>query len=341
MVHSIIFVGLLDEKATSGETMKNQLFIQRFKEVFDKVYVYNAENTRHRPWRLFKLLFLCWAHPRAKVFISASWGVARPLLYLMKIIRRKDVHYWVVGGIFHEKIKKGELSTKFYQSLHSIIVQNEYMRNSLVEQGFTNVHFIPNSKRIDYLPDISRRDNHLIKFVFLSRIHPTKGCKEIVDSVISLNKQGYEQRFCVDFYGKIDNNYPGFMSMIESVPNVKYKGFLDLTDREGYSTLSNYDVMLFPTYWPGEGFPGVIIDAYIAGLPVLASDWNLNKFYVTKETGILIPHHDQHCLEIEMLSIINGEYDLRLMSRNSQNESLKYDNRKVITQQTLSEIGAY
>ena len=30
--------------------------------------------------------------------------------------------------------------------------------------------------------------------------------------------------------------------------------------------------MLFPTYWHGEGFPGIVIDAFVAGLLVVATD---------------------------------------------------------------------
>lgn len=341
MKHSIIFVGLLDDVASTGETMKNQLFIQRFKEIFDKVHVFNAENTKHHPWKLMKLWYLCWRYPHAVVHLSASWGVAKPLLRFIKIIGRNKICYWVVGGVFHEKIKKGELPEDFYKSIYAIIVQNEYMKESLDEQGFTNVHYISNSKRIDYLPTITNKGNNCIKFVFLSRIHPTKGCKEIVESVKNLNKKGCEKKFSVDFYGKIDDGYSDFMSIIENVPNVSYKGFLDLTNKNGYLKLSEYDFMLFPTYWPGEGFPGIIIDAYISGLPVLASDWNLNKFYVLPTTGIIIPHHDQQRLEEEMGQIISGKYDINAMARNSQNEAMKYDNRNVITKQRLIEVGVY
>ena len=341
MGHTIIFVGLLDKVATNGETMKNQLFVQRFQEIFDRVYIFNAENVKHRPWRLLRLLCLCWAHPKSKVYLSASYSIAKPLLLFLKIASRNDIYYWVVGGIFHERVKKGELSLRFCRSLHSIIVQNEFMRDSLIEQGLNNVHYISNSKRIDFLPDISSRNNRLVKFVFLSRIHPSKGCKEIIQSAINLNNSGCRDRFIVDFYGKIDPCYPDFSSMIDDVPNVSYKGFLDLTRKEGYLKLSEYDVMLFPTYWVGEGFPGVIIDAYIAGLPVVASDWNLNCFYVTNETGIIIPHHNQEILENEMRNIIEGKYDLQSMSQSSQHEAMKYDNRNVITKQTLCQIGAF
>ena len=222
-----------------------------------------------------------------------------------------------------------------------VIVQSPRMLDSLRQQGFSNAFFVSNSKRINYLPDISKRHNSNKRFVFLSRIHPTKGCGEIIESVKQLNELGYQDRFSVDFFGAIDVVYPEFLELIKGISNIKYNGFLDLTRDEGYDILSRYDLMLFPTYWDGEGFPGVIIDSYIAGVPVLASDWSLNCDYVTEKTGIIIPHHNQSSLFDEMKKVIENQYDLTLMSKNSQSLAMQYDNRVILTKEILTDIGAY
>lgn len=41
--------------------------------------------------------------------------------------------------------------------------------------------------------------------------------------------------------------------------------------------LRNYFALLFPTYFHGEGFAGCIIDAFFAGIPIIATDWLYNK----------------------------------------------------------------
>lgn len=338
--NQILFVGLLEERPSNGETMKNHLFVQRFKELYDKVLVFNAKNVKHKPWKIIKLVWLCLLHRKINIFVSASPGVGEPLVKLMRIMGCKNIYYWMVGGSFHEKIKKGGLDKRFYQELKWVIVQSPRMLDSLKEQGFTNVYYVSNSKRIDFLPEINKRNNANVRFVFLSRINPTKGCGEIIESVKQLNDLGYQNRFSVDFYGKIDQVYPEFPSLITDIPNIQYKGFLDLTQKEGYEQLSGYDMMLFPTYWDGEGFPGVIIDSYIAGVPVLASDWSLNCDYVNKKTGIIIPHHNQQRLFEEMKNVINGQYDLKVMAKECQSLAMQYDNRVVITKEKLSEIGA-
>lgn len=59
---------------------------------------------------------------------------------------------------------------------------------------------------------------------------------------------------------------------------------------ESYATFSDCYCMLFPTYWKGEGFLGAIIDFYISGLPVITTDWNMNKeVFQDVETGLIVP----------------------------------------------------
>ena len=152
------------------------------------------------------------------------------------------------------------------------------MVQELNELGLYNAVYVPNSKPIFSIRRQKRDNRDFVKFIFLSRIHPDKGIREIIEACRILNKRNYQCNYCVDFYGAIENDLKNdFLSQISIFDNLQYMGILNLTDIKGYQQLSNYDVMLFPTYWDGEGFPGVVIDAYISGLPVIATEWNLNR----------------------------------------------------------------
>jgi glycosyltransferase involved in cell wall biosynthesis len=49
----------------------------------------------------------------------------------------------------------------------------------------------------------------------------------------------------------------------------------------------------FLSYWKGEGFTGVIIDAFIAGVPVIATGWNMNTEIIEDGiNGFVIPPND-------------------------------------------------
>ena len=51
--------------------------------------------------------------------------------------------------------------------------------------------------------------------------------------------------------------------------------------------LKDYFLLVFPTLFYTEGIPGTILDAYAAGIPVLASKWEcFNDVIDDGETGI-------------------------------------------------------
>jgi len=340
----IILIGAINKGsiATCGETMKNQLFVKRFDELFDKVITVDTFNWTKRPWVLVKLLLTLIFNKGAKVIISASQSASYLISFLYYIPLKKDVYFWVVGGNLVDRIKKGFYNWCAMKNLKYIIVQGKKMVHEMNELGFYNVLYVPNSKPIIFKPTIEYKiDKEVTRFVFLSRIHPDKGIGEILESVKFLNENGYSKKIIVDFYGKIDNSYEDkFISQISNINNVTYKGFLDLTDNVGYETLSSYDMMLFPTYWNGEGFPGVVIDAYIAGIPIVASDWNLNKEVVEDGvTGYIIPPRNSQILAEIMTKIVENKEDLNYLKQNCIESSKKYDFRNVLSIELMKNLG--
>ena len=82
---------------------------------------------------------------------------------------------------------------------------------------------------------------------------------------------------------------------------------------------------MFPTTWKGEGFPGVIIDAYAAGLPVIATDWNLNKEIICEgENGFIIPPNDVQALAKKMIWVMNNRDLCKEIGMNNQIVSKHY-----------------
>lgn len=336
----IIFLGTIKKVANCGESMKNHLFIDRYKEVYNKVITVDLWHPREHFYRVAWALLVVFFHPRCRVVVSISVEAADHLIRLLQLIRCKNIYYWAVGGTLHKRIVELGLSPETYKKVKIIYAQSEQIVKGLAEMGINNCVKVVNSKRIDFIPDITARNNNQVKFVFMSRVHPDKGCSLIVKSAEWLNKNGYLGKFSVDFYGKFDENYkPLLMSEIDHVDNVEYKGFLDLTNKEGYKTLSQYDMMLFPTWWDGEGFPGVIIDAYIAGVPIIASDWNCNTEVVDEKIGIIIPTKDQEALTSAMKDVLDGKYDLKSMAKECQKRALDYDNRNVLSEENLKKLG--
>lgn len=336
---TLIFIGTIKKVANCGESMKNHLFIYRFREVFDRVITVDIFTPKKRPLSIAKMVWVVLTHPSCPVAMSVSIDTGDKVLHWLQKLGCKNIYYWAVGGTMHEKLAAGKYSLDSYKKIKAIYVQSQRIVDGLKKLGVCNAIHVNNSKRIDYLPDISGRKNDILHFVFVSRVHPDKGCAMIVSCAKRLNEMGYANKFTVDFYGKIDVKYADFLPMIEHVDNVSYKGFLNLTGKKGYDILATYDMMLFPTYWDGEGFPGVVIDAYIAGVPIIASNWNCNEDVVNEKTGVIIPHHNEEALFETMKAALDGKYDLNQLAVNCQAQAMEYDNRNVLSVEHLRQIG--
>lgn len=341
--NTLILIGgiYLNHKPNSGETMKNQLFLKRFNELFERVIPIDTFRWNKHPFCLVKLFYTLLAHPKAKVIISASGSAKHLIHFLYKFPINKHTYFWVVGGNLADSIKKGFYNVKALNSLVYIPVQGTSMVRELKELGVKNAIYVPNSKPITYRPVISsHKQGQPYRFVFMSRIHPDKGIKEIIEASNRLDIEGFEGLYSIDFYGPKDKEYETeFDNIISQKKNLVYKGYLDLTNDAGYDLLSTYEIMLFPTYWHGEGFPGVVLDANIAGVPIIASDWNLNTEVIeNNRTGIIIPAHDSMALYEAMKKVIIGEIDLFTMKNTCVDHVQQYDFRKVLSEELMKRL---
>lgn len=147
-----------------------------------------------------------------------------------------------------------------------------------------------------------------------------------------INKEIGEDKFIVHFYGKIEDSYKShFLKTINEIPNAEYKGFLNLADISNYDVLASYSAMLFPTFWKGEGFPGILIDAMIAGTPVIASEWGYNTEIIDNgTTGVIIKSKDTDALADAMTSFISNNSRVAEMTQHCRKQAMKYDTASVL-----------
>lgn len=340
----MIFIGGigLGTIPTGGEAAKNYIFLKYFKEIYDEVVVFDTLFWRKEPWIVLKILWAIYTTPQAIVFISSSaHSVAKLCRFLPNSRLRKNVFYSVVGGAFHEVVHCGGIDKQKLVNMKRIMVQSEEMRTSLLSDGLDNVIKVVNTKFIPCCPKTVKKTDNKIHFVFLSRITELKGCNVIFDSVEQLCKEGYSEQFDVTFYGHVVDDYKvSFEHRLKHTLQCYHAGIIDLTNPENYNILASYDVMLFPTFWPGEGFPGVLVDAFIARLPIIASNWHYNAEIITDGgNGFLIPPKDVVALTEKMQYMIDNPQIIKRMSESSLQEATKYDIHNVYSNVFMQSIG--
>ena len=339
----IIIGGIGAPEQFGGELTKNKFLIKALHERNIHVIEVDTHGARKHPWRLGKIFTSLAFHPKSDVIISTSLG---NIYWLVKLFYRfktkRNVCYFGIGGSFPRQTIKGVFDKRYLRVFKTIVVEGSNMQKEMKQCGLDSI-VVPNFKKVDYLPDLSitRTPSDKTRFVFMSRLHPEKGVDMIIDCVKRLNVEGLQNRFIVDFYGGFeeDNYKIDVMGNLSTLPNVEYKGKLNLMKNAGFDRLSSYDIMLFPTYWNGEGFPGVVIDAYIAGLPLIASDWSINtEFIENNRTGIIIPNQNTDALYKAMKLYIEDKNKFSEMSATCQKEALKYDTDNVLTDALFDQI---
>ncbi len=81
--------------------------------------------------------------------------------------------------------------------------------------------------------------------------------------------------------------------------------------------LASYDFVLLPTFYSGEGYPGIIIEAFSVGLPVIATNLDgITEIVNHNKNGLLIPIKDTKSLLDAIISINDKNY--KTFSKNAQ-----------------------
>lgn len=116
--------------------------------------------------------------------------------------------------------------------------------------------------------------------MFVAQLRREKGIPEIIAAAKVLGDQ-----VTINVYG---HAMPGFdPSELTAISNIKYFGEVDHASVT-QAMLQN-DVLLFPSYYDGEGYPGAVIEALQTGMPVIATRWkSLPEIITDRDNGMLI-----------------------------------------------------
>ncbi len=325
--NKIVIIGgfLKGEKNFGGETIKNEI-LAKYLNKYASVIRFNTYDWRKKRCSIsIRLLFLLFKNSSSPIILSAADNGAITFIKNVKKIglhRYLNVHYLVIGGNIHNRVKNDEKLLSCLKDCKKIYVETLSLMKKLEVTGLTNVVFLPNFKDYSFSPR-NKPINDKTELVFFSRVCKEKGVELAIDAVKQLSKK-YAVK--LDIYGPIDDSYKKKLELlIKDTPNIRYNGVLKPDTNETYEILSQYDLMLFPTFHKGEGFPGAIIDSYISGVPVLATNWKYNSEIVEEgKTGWLVEPNNEKALEEKLIEILYNKEKLNQMRKNCVEEAKKY-----------------
>ncbi|PHS36974.1 MAG: hypothetical protein COB07_11650 [Sulfurovum sp.] len=273
-----------------GTTVSFSVFLDKLKKnnIDFEVINTNKVNYKYKGIALIKIYWLFFQKLRKSSHISLH-GSDKDYIYLTPVI------------VFSSKLLGKTVSLrKFAGSFLDVFENLSTPKKLLVKYALSNsnINFFQTKYLIQYFkqynnntfwfPTVRNRPNIIIdrekvyqkRFIFLGHIHSEKGIDHILE-VSNLLDDSYN----IDLYGPLMEEKYNNIDW-ERYKNIAYKG--SLNPSEVYSVLFKYDVLLLPTYWKGEGYPGVIAEAFSLGIPVISTKLEGIKEMVDEGSGILI-----------------------------------------------------
>jgi len=251
------------------------------------------------------------------VFINVSSNGAfylAPLIVIISKLFSKKVIFRVFGSNF-EKVFSSKYSFLQYIAKHTF-----FKANLIIAETMKNINFFKSKhvKTIFWLPNVRTKPNRFEKkskfhkrIVFISHVKKSKGVLDIIESSNFLDSS-----YLIDVYGPIEDSVD--VSDFEN-SRVNYKGVLLPT--EVLNKLSEYDLVLLPTYYDGEGHPGILIEAMSIGVPCISTKWNsISEVVIDGYNGFLIPIKSPKIIASSIKKFNDENYH-----KMSQNALLKFE----------------
>ena len=261
-----------------------------------------------------------------------------PLLVVVAKITRKPCHVRVFGGsldCFCDDLMPllRRLLLLTLRHTDGLIVQTELLYNRFSALIGDSVHLVPGYRCMAAMEnDLSlpvRRPGEDLHLVFLGHIREAKGIFVLLESLRSLGPREKEAIHC-DFFGPVYGSVAArFEDELAKTKNATYGGVL--RPEQVVPMLRNYDALVFPTYYQGEGHPGVLIEAMMAGIPVITTVFrSIPELVEDRVNGLLVAPQDPKSLTEAINTIYYNRQLLTEMSKRNWELRSRYDARHVV-----------
>lgn len=311
-----------------GQTVKTRVLYEELvrKMGANRVLRVDTKDWRKNPFKLVLNIVWLFCKCESLIVMPASNGVKVliPMFSVLNGILRRKIHYIVIGGWLPEFIKTKNSLIKHIRRFDGVYVETEMMKKKLDCHKFDNIVVMPNFKRLQTIEEqeVCNYEGNNYKLCTFSRVMKEKGIEDAIMAVKEMNaKKG--NVYTLDIYGQIEESYKDrFAELEKEFPEyIKYCGVIPYENST--SVLKNYFALLFPTHFRTEGFPGTIIDAYAAALPVIATNWESSSEIVTEGITGMLFQGEKELVEI-LESVLETPELINNMKLNCLRESRKY-----------------
>lgn len=226
-----------------------------------------------------------------------------PLLILLGKLRKKAVFLRNIGGNDIRDLPKLQFALLKWslRKADFATVETKHVLGIVESLGISGVEWLANSRPMppgDQIPTYAR--NSCRRFVYIGHVRRTKGLPEIIEAG---ERFADREDVAVDVYGSLRHELSE--KDFEGLKKVRFRGGVPFEDLP--KVLSEYDALLLPSYHEGEGYPGIVFDAYAVGMPVICTNWQALPEIVDDTSGRLIEPHNADALYRAMNELMDND----------------------------------
>lgn len=249
-------------------------------------------------------------------------------IYMLANIRLSNPCFFILHGDYNYYYKLAKAASSFANHLFCVNpVITEKVRKEVPEVSTSTLRFLVE----DNLFQEKKFSEKILKVIFIGRVSHAKGFDVLVNTFLGLQQA----------------NIPVQFTIVGSLYEEKYKGFLDqpqityierLSNEGIHKLLVDQHVFFLPSR--SEGYPVTIVEAMKAGvlplvndIPAMAPDILLHN-----ESGIRVVDNQVIEYQKELLNLNQNRQRLKRMSENAFNKVNTYFNNYVIFEEFVSII---
>jgi glycosyltransferase involved in cell wall biosynthesis len=205
----------------------------------------------------------------------------------------------------------------------NVLVLSELEKSTLTTNyNFNNSIVLPNAIVIQNLPIIKKNKTKIPVFLFLGRIHESKGIFEIIEMFKILKKE-FQFKFIIYGEGSIRKKIVEELKFILG-DRFEYGGVI--FGKKKFDSISKCDYFLLPSRY-GEGLPLSLLESMSLGLiPIVSDDGSMKYLIQDGENGILVNKKDPFDLYLKISTLIQNPKIQKRISQNARKTVIDFHN---------------
>jgi glycosyltransferase involved in cell wall biosynthesis len=330
----------------SGQARASKTLMDALQEEKHEVELINLgkESLKHgvdsysRLITIIKVLFQVWKKRRNNDIIYLSlaesfFGNMRDLaICALCFNSRHKIFVHMLGGTGMRTILSGngiqqKINKFFLSKIGGVVIEGEMNLEAFKRViSEDKIHIIPNFAE-DYLFVDSKeieakfKNYDSIQILFLSNLIPGKGYEELADAFISLPEE-IKSKVNIVYVGGFESEESEkvFLDKIKDESRISFLGYIDGDKKR--ELLSQSQVFCLPTYYPFEGQPFSIFEAYAAGCVVITSYHSgIPYVFADKRNGFVVEKKSVPSIQKAIENLITQKESLIDIALNNRKEA--------------------